>query len=283
VLAQTLENVEIVAVDDGSRDGSDLILKRYAEAHPRLTIVRHSHNEGLHCARLSGVRAAGGRFIGYVDSDDYVAPDMFEHLYTAATNDRADIAVMGAVLIRDEDHGRPSAESSPDLLSFPDKLYPTGLSYLDGSFYPSMCLQIHRRALWDMVLPHLPWTRLIGEDNLTSFALALFAGPVVSLPLRGYYYVCRQHSLSTNGSLQSVAQHIIDRARVLRILRGIMVSCERIATSAWVRVQSDNRQLIFAYIGDLGNQADRCAAVALYEQHWQEPVPVHLRSLWGAD
>lgn len=79
---QTFENIEIILVDDGSPDNCGDICDEYAKIDKRIRVI-HKENGGLSSARNAGLRIAVGEYIGFVDSDDYIAPDMFEKLYHA--------------------------------------------------------------------------------------------------------------------------------------------------------------------------------------------------------
>ena len=75
LLAQTLREIEIIAIDDGSTDKPGAILDRYAEKDQRLRVF-HQKNGGVSAARNKGLQYAQGTYIGFVDGDDYVEPDM---------------------------------------------------------------------------------------------------------------------------------------------------------------------------------------------------------------
>lgn len=94
---QTLEDIEIICVDDGSTDKSVKILDEYAQKDSRIKVL-HKKNEGLVAARKSGIRAATGIYTGYVDSDDWIDPDMYECLYQAALSTNTDLVTCGYFL-----------------------------------------------------------------------------------------------------------------------------------------------------------------------------------------
>lgn len=83
-LAQTLEEKEIILVDDGSMDASAQICDHYAQTYPELIQVIHKENEGLGMARNTGIRLATGEYIAFLDSDDAVEPEMYEEMYAKA-------------------------------------------------------------------------------------------------------------------------------------------------------------------------------------------------------
>ena len=91
---QTLKNIEIILVDDGSPDGCPALCDEWAKKDGRIKVI-HKENAGLGFARNSGMEIAEGRFIGFVDSDDCVKNDMFEQLFLAATKENAEIAMCG--------------------------------------------------------------------------------------------------------------------------------------------------------------------------------------------
>ena len=94
LLAQTLTDIEIIGVDDGSTDRSGEILDLYAASHERVRAL-HRENGGLGPARNMGLDVARGRYVGFVDSDDWVHENMYERLYELAESSSADIAVGG--------------------------------------------------------------------------------------------------------------------------------------------------------------------------------------------
>lgn len=91
ILNQTYQNLEIILVDDGSTDSSGKICDRYAEADARIVVV-HKQNGGLSDARNIGLDKATGEYIGLVDGDDYIHPQMYEHLYNTLIKYDADFS-----------------------------------------------------------------------------------------------------------------------------------------------------------------------------------------------
>ena len=86
VLGQTLEDIEIVLVDDGSSDDSPKMCDAYAKEDDRVKVI-HKENGGLTSAWKRGSLEATGDYIGYVDSDDYIDHDMYEKMYERAAAD----------------------------------------------------------------------------------------------------------------------------------------------------------------------------------------------------
>ncbi len=93
---QTLSDIEIICVNDGSTDGSAQILEEYTQKDNRIRIVEQI-NSGVSEARNVGVRQAVGEFIGYVDPDDFIEPDFYEKLYNSAKDNNCDIACASVI------------------------------------------------------------------------------------------------------------------------------------------------------------------------------------------
>lgn len=90
VIAQTYKNIEIIIVDDGSTDNSGTICDNYAMIDSRIKII-HQKNSGTIIARNEGLKIAQGKYIGFVDSDDYIKPQMYENLYNCISTGNYDI------------------------------------------------------------------------------------------------------------------------------------------------------------------------------------------------
>jgi len=101
ILAQTYKNLEIILVDDGSPDGCPAICDEWAKRDTRIHVI-HKINGGLSDARNAGLQLATGQYVAFVDSDDWLEPNMYERLYEVLTDTSADIVECG-VLFEDDD------------------------------------------------------------------------------------------------------------------------------------------------------------------------------------
>lgn len=93
VINQTYKNIEIILVDDGSKDKSGALCDEFAKLDDRIIVI-HKENGGLSDARNYGLNIAKGELIGFVDSDDYITEDMFESLYKTIVKNNADISIV---------------------------------------------------------------------------------------------------------------------------------------------------------------------------------------------
>lgn len=95
VVGQTLQNWELLLIDDGSTDRSGLICDNYAAKGERIHVI-HQKNAGVSSARNVGLAAASGRYIGFVDADDWIVPEMFQRLLSIATEQDCDLVMCDA-------------------------------------------------------------------------------------------------------------------------------------------------------------------------------------------
>jgi glycosyltransferase EpsJ len=101
VLAQTMQDFELILIDDGSGDRSGEICDHYAGLHPFISVI-HQENRGVSAARNRGLEAAAGRYVMFVDADDRIGKDHLQSYCMAAERDRTD-AVIGGITILEED------------------------------------------------------------------------------------------------------------------------------------------------------------------------------------
>ena len=98
IVNQTYRNLEIILVDDGSPDNCPAMCDAWAEKDSRIRVI-HKTNGGLSDARNAGMAVATGELMAFVDSDDWIAPDMYAHLYQRLTEDDSDIAACGVEMV----------------------------------------------------------------------------------------------------------------------------------------------------------------------------------------
>ena len=95
IVNQSLKEIEIICINDGSTDNSLQILEGYAQRDKRIKII-NKRNEGLSTARNTGMEYATGEYIGFVDSDDFINEKMYENLYKNAKSNKSDIVMCPA-------------------------------------------------------------------------------------------------------------------------------------------------------------------------------------------
>ena len=105
ITSQTIREIEIIIVDDGSREECAVLCDSLAKTDDRIKVI-HKENAGPGFARNTGVEVANGEYIGFVDSDDYIKPDMYETLYNTALKTNADLVVSGISFVGGNTFGK---------------------------------------------------------------------------------------------------------------------------------------------------------------------------------
>lgn len=100
VLNQTYKNLEIILIDDGSKDNSSQICEEYKKKDTRIKVI-HKNNEGTAEARNDGLKIATGKYIGFVDSDDYIKSDMYQILHENMIKTNADISICNMIQVKE--------------------------------------------------------------------------------------------------------------------------------------------------------------------------------------
>lgn len=178
ILAQTWTNLEIILVEDGSPDGCGAICDDYAEKDSRVRVI-HKTNGGVASARNAGIDSATGEYIAFVDSDDYIAPEMYEKLLGALTTDNA-IAVCDCFL------------HYPDM-DIPKVIYEVGDD--KTHFLAEYLISDIGGSCWNMIIPALYVSKLrfptylgTGEDLWFVLRLLTKAERLVKVQEPLYYY-----------------------------------------------------------------------------------------------
>ena len=180
--SQTLEDIEVVVVNDSSPDGSQAIIDRFVAERPSMFRALLKPNGGLGDARNFGVRHAHGEFIAFVDSDDYVAHDMMERLYEAAIASRADMVVCPIAYVRtggvDRRYFDDTGVFGTGVRESPAVLLAAG-SYAWNKLY--------RRSLWTEGRFEFPVRRWY-EDSAVIYNVMLAAHRIVAVNEPLYHY-----------------------------------------------------------------------------------------------
>ena len=205
IRTQTYGRLEIIVVEDGSTDGSMARLEPHL-ADPRLRLIRHERNSGLSAARNTGIEAANGDFVLFVDSDDAIASALVESCLVQATGAGADMVVFDFVAFQDGEKlptvGQTAGTTNSRRLERAD--------YLE--------------------LPHFVWLKFIRAELLRDQTLRFpvgyyyedwpfhwglgFSAESITM-LDGRWYCYRQRSTSITGSMGRI---LLDQLRVQQIV-----------------------------------------------------------------
>lgn len=193
ILSQTYKEIEIIVVDDGSSDQTGRIIDEYEKLHSQVKVI-HISNSGVTEARMVGVAASSGEWIGFVDGDDLIDTDMYEILLNNALKYEASISHCGYQMIFPDNQVHYFYNSGCLILQDKEK----GLrDLLEGRLIePGLWNKLFRKSLFKELLAQgFPDKSIkINEDLLMNFCLFMKSKCSV------FYDVCKYHYIVRNGS-----------------------------------------------------------------------------------
>lgn len=160
--AQTLEDIEIVCVDDGSTDSSAQILDEYMKKDTRIKVVTQE-NAGQSAARNKGRLLARGEYIGFLDSDDYVKPDMFEKMYKSATKYQTDVTMCSVTTLNAKTMEFSDVDTYLTMSIFPEEF--NGRAFSPDETY---------NFLFRICVP--PWNKIFKREFLEKNNITFIEG-----------------------------------------------------------------------------------------------------------
>lgn len=191
ILAQTHSNLEVILVDDGAKDSSPTICDRYAAKDSRVRVI-HKENGGLSSARNTGIEAATGEYVSFVDSDDWIEPDTYAYMLNQMKIYDVKLVCAGRYDVNEE-----TGEKKVGLCPAKEEMV-TG-EELAGRIFTwdhcdsSVCDKLFHRSLWEKY--RFPVGR-VNEDLLVTYRVALDAGKAVLCDKPVYNYFQRTGSIS---------------------------------------------------------------------------------------
>lgn len=213
ILAQSYKNIEIVIVNDGSKDETATVMEQYAALDPRIKPI-HKENGGVTSARLRGVREAGGDWIGFVDGDDIIEANMYELLFNNAQKYNADISHCGYQMVF------PSrVDYYYNTGRVVEQTHDSGLEDLIRADFvePALVNKLYRRALFRKILSDSVMDSSIKnfEDLLMNFYLFDASEKAVFEDRCLYHYTLRAGSAATS----KINEHkLLDPLKVMKCL-----------------------------------------------------------------
>lgn len=204
LLGQTLKDIEIILVDDGSPDNCPAMCDEYSKKDPRVKVI-HKQNAGLGYARNSGLEIARGEYVGFVDSDDYVSTNMYEMLYAKAKEHGVDAVLCnyyketkGEITINTM-HGISEKERTMDC-------YPSYIQDVIGCLPEQSANLLYGYSVWKMLFSNNTIKKnnirfeseraFVSEDILFQLDFSLHASKLVVYNVPFYYYCDNGGSLT---------------------------------------------------------------------------------------
>lgn len=227
VFKQTQQEIEVIAINDGSTDDSWEVLLEMKRKHPNL-IIMNQENQGLGHTRNVGLENARGEYIHFLDSDDYIEEDTLEICYGHASKNDLDIVLFDALKFEDSDDRMPiypNADDRHEIIAERDEVF-SGIyfmeTYYKKAYEPSACFAYYALGfLRENRVEFLP--RVYFEDNEFHCRVMTLADRVMYIPRMFYQRRCRNTSITgMRFDLRRAADHIevINKMAELKTLRG---------------------------------------------------------------
>lgn len=286
ILAQQYKAIEIIVVDDGSTDGTGIIIDRYASIDQRVIPI-HKENGGVTSARIEGIKKATGEYLGFVDGDDYIEPEMFEKLLDNAIKYCSDISHCGYKMVFPS---RVEYYYNTGRIVQQDKI--TGLKdLLSGSFVePGLWNKLYHKKLFHTLLHEniMPMDIKINEDILMNYWLFKAADSAVYEDFCPYHYILRKGSAATS----TLNEHKLkDPVRVMKIIQqdsmaipevNSVVEERLIRQLIGISILSVEKQgeLIRPFRKEIRNELRKKLKSILSNSYMSKSVKV--RAVWGA-
>ncbi|MEH7226759.1 glycosyltransferase, partial [Bacillus sp. JJ1566] len=192
ILAQTLTDIEVILVNDGSTDHSGKICDEYAASDTRVKVI-HKEYGGVSSARNVGVGMAQGEYIGFVDSDDRIEQEMYMELYHLCKDTSSDISIC---ILGREMNGKIINQHNNKIYTKLMDNEEAMKQLFKGELYRfSLCNKLFKKSCFVNII--FPEGR-IHEDLATTYKLFSNANRVVYKNFIGYIYIKRQNSLLTS-------------------------------------------------------------------------------------
>lgn len=205
ILSQTFRDLELILVDDGSPDNCPAICDAAAEQDERVVVI-HRKNVGLSAARNAGLTAARGDYIGFVDSDDYISPRMYQTLYDAMVENDAQMAVCSYEYVNLRGGIFKDRRSPITKYEVLDRVQM--LDRLGGDrnwYYITAWNRLYRRELFENI--RFPQGR-IHEDEYVAHSLYWACERIAVVPEPLYFYVQREGSIMRQKTLKQCLDKI---------------------------------------------------------------------------
>ena len=209
IVNQTLKNIEIIIVDDGSKEECAVLCDEISKTDSRIKVI-HKENGGLGFARNTGLDAATGEYIGFVDSDDYVEPMMYETLYNAAKRYNVDLCLSGISFVGGNMFSKSGGDIKKSYFEEETTFKKEDMKKLllgvvgalpnepdDSRYGVSVCKNIFKTSvIRERKLEFLSERKILSEDTLFMVDFIKNSQSAVGVPHSCYCYCRNEDSLS---------------------------------------------------------------------------------------
>lgn len=185
VLNQKFKDFEAICINDGSTDSSFEILREYSKKDSRIKVIGFNQNQGASIARNTGIKEARGKYLGFMDCDDYIEDDFLSELYSKALNSDADI-------IKGADMKLCYIDGKIELDRQNEKIKQNKLN-----FWSQYTTAIYKTDFIRLNNIDFPKGLTVGEDPVFAIKAAILSNKIDFAPKAQYYYMRREDSLNS--------------------------------------------------------------------------------------
>lgn len=245
VAASSLQNIEIILIDDGSEDHSGALCDQLAKADNRILVI-HQQNAGVSAARNRGLEKAQGKYFAFVDSDDYIEPDMYEKMIVAMEEHDADMVCCGISRECEDGTERVKKFSHEHVDAYVDavgglKLLLSvsgakGIMFMPGNKMGKRDVQVKNRVFFDENLYESEDGVFWGEYIVSIRKIALLNDPF-------YHYVIHGKNVSRNCSISK--SKLSNLSAFAHIIQTCKAMSGQLVQMAELRYQMCLRKMIF--------------------------------------
>ncbi len=247
LVSQTLDDLQIVVVDDASPDASNDIILDFMLRDERITFVRNEENQGLLLARQAGARFAKGRYLAHLDSDDFVAPGTYALTLARAQETGAEIVQFGMRRLK---HGKLLAHEAARPVHEDLSGQRILQAFLRSGINFSVCNKLYDRRLWERASAEFPRRSWMVEDLAQNAVLLRLAKRYVSLPDALHTYRITVGSDSRTSDLESLRFRALSAVRHLARLKKALQENGQL-TRLWPDVGQLERRVYDDYVRPL--------------------------------
>jgi glycosyltransferase involved in cell wall biosynthesis len=205
IINQTLTEIEIIIINDGSTDSSKEIILDYAGKDSRIIFI-DSVNEGVSAARNKGIEKATGKYVGFVDADDYIDTTMYQHLFDIAEEKHASVAICNAMVADEKEEFKKRLELKNECVVIADK---GGLllDFLSFKYDSANWNKIYATAIIKQNNLKFDKQLSIWEDLLFNLQFVAYVNKIVVLDEGLYFYRVHSTSIMSDSKLSVSHQY----------------------------------------------------------------------------
>lgn len=202
ILNQSYTNFELILVDDGSPDNCPLICDKFKDLDSRVKVI-HKKNEGLVSTRKAGLKIATGEYICFIDGDDFIQNDMFEHYHQILLKNNVDIILGNFTAFYENGNKQVYKQNLNSGLygktEMEQKIYNRMLScepFYSFLIFPSLCVKCFKKHLVEKAYDTMLNEITLGEDAAITYPCLLDANSIYITDYSGYMYRQNQSSMT---------------------------------------------------------------------------------------